>query len=468
MEYRSQTWSVACTVRAPAHITNAFLKHYASLNPEKIYLFFDDPEFIDFDPTIAPGIVISFVCNSSYWHNVPKISPTKNPGVRPKGIEIRQHTNMLYAREIMASDWLLHVDSDELLYAKKEVCAVLSSYPEHVFSICLKNYEAVYTSDVKEGEEFSSNYFKRYFPEKKILAKYYTEELIKLSRGGFWGVETGKSFVRKSPVIFKMSVHRPVPYNPNLVANVKTNDLELLHFEGQSFELFKVKHYLRSKKKVATLMPDRFSKRIEKIDEVIHAGGEEGLKSLYNQFYVMNGEKLLNAIADGFIEEKNWSTSTPSAHDLITNNNPLEEERGQSLSLWQGVLVRTFHNSYLAYDVDARTIISATAYQLSHNKNIYPLEVQTIQGNKSVLFYKTFIEIFYLNDIGALTEKHFTFLKQDACLFEIVNHQDSDYAISLRTNSGFIRVSPNGDVTFDSTDALDWEKLYLKTVLPQL
>lgn len=467
MEYRNTTWSVACTIRAPEHVTNAFLKHYASLNPDRIYLFFDDAEFNTFDSTIAPGKIIAFTCDENYWKNVPKIHPTKNPGVRPSGIEIRQHTNMLYAREIMSSDWLLHVDSDEFLFAKKDVASVLSNYPSHVFSICLKNYEAVYTKAVEAGEEFSTNFFKTYHPDRDTLLKYYSEDIIEFSRGGFWGVETGKSFVRKSPDIFKMSVHRPVPFDPNLIANAKTNDLELLHFEGQSFELFKEKCYLRSKKNVAQLMPDRFSKRLEKIDEVIDLYGDEGLKELYNKFYVMKEEKLSSAINDGFVEEKHWLKDSVVSHDLLASNNPLEEERGQSLSLWQGIIARTFHNTYLAYDTESEKITSVTAFRLSQHKNFIPIEVQIVQDKFSILFYKTFMGAFYLS-LGKRSKYLFSKDKKEATFFKVFTHKQVNYTFSLRSTSGYLKVSPNGEVSFNSQKALEWEMLNLKEVYPQL
>jgi hypothetical protein len=469
MESRNNTWSVACTIRAPQHITDAFLRHYASLNPSKIYLFFDDAAMADYDQSIAPGRVISFICDDHYWRNVPKISPTKQPGVRPSGVEIRQHTNMLYAREIMATDWLLHVDSDEMLFAKKDVKSVLSEFPQHVFSICLKNYEAVYPKVIDVGEEFSTHYFKRYFPEKSILSKYYAEDLVSFSRGGFWGVETGKSFVRKHPEIFKMSVHRPIPLDPNLIANAKTNDLELLHFEGQSYELFKEKCLRRSRKKVATLMPDRFTKRLEKIESVIASNGEHGLKELYKSFYVMDSKTLSEAIADGFVEKKVWNQSQSTTSDLITGNNPLEEERSQRVSLWHGTVIRTFHNNYISYDNEENSISVANAYQLSRPGKFSPLEIQFLQDETAVLFYRTFLEIFYIaqpsidNSNVTVTPR-----KEDALIFKVTRNPYDVSPFFLRAEKGFLRVSPQGHVTFDSPDPLEWESLYIKVVYPQL
>jgi len=467
MKYRNNTWSVACTIRAPEHVTNAFLRHYESLNPDRIYLFFDDPEFAAFDNTIAAGKIICFTCDDEYWKNVPKIFPTKNPGTRPAGIEIRQHTNMLYAREIMSSSWLLHVDSDELLFAKKEVGSVLASYPDNVFSICLKNYEAVYTREVNPGDEFSTNFFKTYYPDRDTLLNYYSDDIVDFSRGGFWGVETGKSFVRKGHDIFKMSVHRPVPNDTNLIANAKTYDLELLHFEGQSFELFKEKCYLRSKKNVALLMPDRFSKRLKKIEDTINQQGDKGLRDLYEKFYIMNRKQIESALSDGFIEEKNWSSSPISRYNLLPSNNPLEEERGQSLSLWQGILARTFHNSYLAYDMETGEITTATAFKLCHNKKIIPVEIKIIENKFSILFYRTFMDIFYLS-IDKNSDSLFSQEKKNATFFELLDHKQAIYTFSLRSTSGYLKVSPNGSVIFDSPQALEWEKLCLKVVYPQL
>lgn len=467
MENRDNTWSVACTIRAPQHITDAFLRHYASLNPNKIYLFFDDATMSDYDASIAPGRVITFICDDYYWANVPKIPPTRQPGVRPSGVEIRQHTNMLYAREIMSTDWLLHVDSDEMLYAKKDVKSVLSGFPDNVFSICLKNFEAVYSKSPKVGDEFSTQYFKRYLPEKNILSKYYPDDLISFSRGGFWGVETGKSFVRKAPEIFKMSVHRPVPLNPSLITNAKTNDLELLHFEGLNYELFKEKCLRRSRQKVATLMPDRFSKRLEKIESIISTEGERGLEKLYESFYVMNEKTLAEAISDGFIEKKPWNDTKNTIIDHITGNNPLEEERSQRLSLWHGTIVRTFHNNYLAYDTEKLAISVANGYQLSRLGKFTPIEIQFLDVDRAVLFYKTFLNIYYIKK-PTTPDVTVTPNKQHAEIFEVIRTSDAPGLFFLKTATGFLRVSPQGSIAFDSQEPLEWESLYSKVIYPQL
>jgi len=356
-----------------------------------------------------------------------------------------------------------------MLFAKKDVKTVLSEFPRHVFSICLKNYEAVYPKIIGVGEEFSTHYFKRYFPEKSILLKYYAEDLISFSRGGFWGVETGKSFVRKHPEIFKMSVHRPIPLDPNLIANAKTNDLELLHFEGQSYELFKEKCLRRSRKKVATLMPDRFTKRLEKIESVIASSGEQGLKDLYKSFYVMEPSTLAEAIADGFVEKKVWNKSQSDVSDLVTGNNPLEEERSQKISLWHGTVIRTFHNNYLSYDSEDSNISVANAYQLSRPGKFQPLEVQFLKNEKAILFYRNFLEIFYVSQ-PSMQDKVVTFKpnKDGILIFDVVRTPEYTDSFFLKTINGFLRVSPQGHITFDSPDPLDWENLSAKSVYPQL
>lgn len=467
MEYRNQTWSVVCTARAPEHIINSFIKHYASLNPDKIYIFFDDAQFASYDQHIAPGKVIPFICDDSYWATVPKIPPTKNPGVRPDGVEIRQHTNMLYAREIMSSDWLLHVDSDELVRTKRTVASVLSELPEHVFSVCLKNYEAVYTKEVEIGGEFDTPYFKRYLPNREVLAKYYAPELINFSRGGFWGVETGKSFVRKSPVVFKMSVHRPVPFDTSLISNIKTNDLELLHFEGQSYDLFKEKSFLRSRKKVATLMPDRFSHRLEKIEQVYAAHGDAGLRRLYNDFYVMSERKIEAAISDGFVQKKPFKSESNSKYLFAPSINPLEEERNQQLSLWQGTILRTFHNSYLAFDNERGHVVGASIAQLTRLTSMLPIEIAFINETEAMLFYRNFSEMSYLA-APINSSLQVTSFKRDATIFSISSEMDTRRQFALRTDMGYLRTSPNGEVRVNSSEPREWEMLYPKVIYPQL
>jgi hypothetical protein len=79
MEYRNQTWSVVCTARAPEHIINSFIKHYASLNPDKIYIFFDDHNFASYDQHIAPG---KLYLSSAMIHTGPPFRRSTLPKTR--------------------------------------------------------------------------------------------------------------------------------------------------------------------------------------------------------------------------------------------------------------------------------------------------------------------------------------------------------------------------------------------------
>jgi len=77
------------------------------------------------------------------------------------------------------------------------------------------------------------------------------------------------------------------------------------------------------------------------------------------------------------------------------------------------------------------------------------------------------MDIFYLS-IDKNSDSLFSQEKKNATFFELLDHKQAIYTFSLRSTSGYLKVSPNGSVIFDSPQALEWEKLCLKVVYPQL
>lgn len=454
------SWSVAVTARAPAYQVNEFLEHYVGLGADRVFLFFDDENYVDFDRDKFSGVVIPFVCTQEYWNTVYKAPPMSDRVGRPDAVEIRQGVNALFAREIMHSDWLLHVDIDEFIYVKKDVSEVLSSYPDSVFSVLLRTLEAVYPDVRSPGAETDTVYFKKSVAQKDLLRQIYSEEILQCATNGLWGTIIGKSFIRKHPEVKSMSVHWPTPVDSSLSVNVPTYYIDLLHFEGQSFDLFKEKCLLRIFKNVAKHMPGTYKVRLGICKREYEKNGDSGLLDVYKQFYVMDEETLEKAMGLGIVVKLNWSLGKVSPEKLLINN-PIFD-LGARISNWSGSILRTTHNTYLAVDIPSKNVVAATAVDILTKRTLSPLEVETYE-NSARLFCKIEEKIIGFEVIDGKLKACANPI--EACLFGM--HRQGA-KIFLKHDSDYVSVSPAREVTVNKGKASTWEGLTVKNICPQL
>ncbi|WP_282182490.1 glycosyltransferase family 2 protein [Aliiroseovarius marinus] len=108
------SWSVVSTVREPLSLVLAFACHHLSLGAKTVHLFFDDPN----DAAAAvmakiPGVDVT-LCDAAHWQ---ALGHEKRPAWQTR----RQTLNAnLVARE-QRTDWLLHADADEFLWAPEGI-----------------------------------------------------------------------------------------------------------------------------------------------------------------------------------------------------------------------------------------------------------------------------------------------------------------------------------------------------------
>jgi hypothetical protein len=456
-------WSVVSTVRAPKHQVDQFIKHYLSLGADKVYVCFDDPEFAEYDAELFGDKVVSVVCDPWYWANVKRVNPYLGSHQRPGTVEIRQHINMLAARQKMESEWLLHVDVDELVYARKPVADVLSEFPESVFSVVLRTLEAVYDRVPEIGEDFKTHLFRKFTRNDSVLDKFMDSEVKAVSWGGYWGVTIGKTFVRKEPEILRMSVHRPVPVNSNLFENVETDYLDMLHFEGQSFPAFKEKSLLRIQKDVAKLMNARFKKRLGLIKEYFDKSGDDGLLDVYKKFYVLSGDALKDAMSLGFVVSIKWDEYKGVADDAAPLNNPVHH-RGQSISSWQGDILKTAHSGYLAIN-NSHVVASYDPSALTKAAlRLIPVEI-FINNSSATLVAREEAGNLY----GEVREDGSILMQADiekVSKFDVLDR--GEIGICLSHDGKYVCAAKNGGVLADRESPSAWETFQVRRVFPQV
>jgi hypothetical protein len=111
----------------------------------------------------------------------------------------------------LSADWLIHIDTDELLWCGDSIFDLLNSISKDVDYITVKNYEAVYTSDDLENPFLQTNTF---------ISSDMT------------AYDSGKSIGRISSKLEFRGAHAFTGQHQN----IETKRAVVLHFESATFE----------------------------------------------------------------------------------------------------------------------------------------------------------------------------------------------------------------------------------------
>lgn len=291
-------WSVVCTVKSTEIYLTRFIEHYAKLGAYEIFIYFDDPARTDHCRDTAAHKVVITICDSAYWGE--KV-------VKNENIESRQILNFLDAKSKTKSDWLLHVDVDELLFARAQVSKVLSKLPDTTFSVLVKPLEAVWENPPHTHNVFDTPWFRRALSYRKldVIERVFAPEIASLTRNGLFGHLRGKSFTNTHHDIARAGIHFCKPKNKALDCNVNTKHLDLLHFEAMTYEDWKQRALARMSGQIVALrMSDSRKIQMALIASTYKTQGDQGLLELYNAMNVFNPSQLRDARRLGFVVER--------------------------------------------------------------------------------------------------------------------------------------------------------------------
>jgi hypothetical protein len=295
LQFASGSWSVVSLIRAPEEYVSQFVSHYLRMGAERIFVFLDDPNMASIGPQQHDQRLEAAVCDEAFW--------AENGG-RPIAIESRQGRIVRRAQQECATEWLLHVDVDELLFSTESVEARLATLEPDVFSALVRPIEAIYERVPERPEEvFATRWFKRNTQIGDVLRNVYGD-ISGLSRGGLFGHVHGKSFFRAAVPIKHFSVHEPRPHAANMKVGVPLTGMELLHYDAMTPDVWKEKFSRRlSGQLVAQGMAPKRIAQLQTIAASIDMGSSE-LLSLYKRMHVFPTARLAFPVAEGMVVER--------------------------------------------------------------------------------------------------------------------------------------------------------------------
>ena len=265
-----------------------FVYYHLNLGMDRIFLYFDDPADSALSCFSDQSRVTCIRCDSAHWAGVKE--ENRQQVIQRQAINATRALQM--ARELNL-DWLLRIDSDELLYCPYGLHRVLSAAPPEQDWIRFHSLEAV-PRTLMPTDSFRSRFFRvlprpRHRWQKRFrlaqglgCGKYFLEGRY------FRGHQVGKAAVRTSADPYRINPHKPLFYGEKRKPFLKHN-ARVLHFESNDFESWHRKMFRwlpqdwQKNPRAVTL-----TSQLKRVAEIVDRGGpdqEQQLKELYKQFY---------------------------------------------------------------------------------------------------------------------------------------------------------------------------------------
>jgi hypothetical protein len=293
---------IVTTLQAPLHETLMFVNYHLNIGVDHLYLFFDDPTDAAADALARRSRVTSVRCDLEYWN--------RDDSPRPSSIIERQKVNARAGLDLARRaglDWIVHIDSDELLYSEKRFDELLADVPEGVQALKFPTMEGVldrleYDRPFEEISQFKVH------PAtlgKKLLVT--PEERTRLSRdaaafrrklrcarllgcatapaeGYLRGHIEGKSAVRTNADVQGLDCHEPIPTARDTIRATVADRAWLLHFDCRGFAGWKEK-WQRLNRHGAEWMSAHRRRNVERFAAISETGADSRLSALYEELY---------------------------------------------------------------------------------------------------------------------------------------------------------------------------------------
>lgn len=218
-------WGLACTLKATAEQTCAFVAHHLSLGATEIWLFFDDPA----DPTadrIARIPKVRVVrCDDAHWRRI---------GERPDRHQNRQSRNMKFAYRRTKLPWLGHIDVDEYLLPVRPVGEVLAAVPADHLELRMAPWEALHDRGLPD-DIFTARAFRAALRgrDKATLRELAFGSHAAAMAEGVLSHAVGKCFFRTAVEGLSPRLHGAFMNGERLRGRPQNADIALLHFHAE-------------------------------------------------------------------------------------------------------------------------------------------------------------------------------------------------------------------------------------------
>jgi hypothetical protein len=227
------------TVRAPLADLKMFVNYHLNCRVDRMFLFFDDPADASIEYFHNDNRVTCIRCDAAHWAS--SQLPDK------PSIEERQVYNATLALRWAANegfDWVIHIDSDELVFASgRDLKGYLERIADCFDAVTFPTLEAL------PNKRYSKHFFEEIHWFKTYKARVPLAEVIARRMGchrafkyGYFRAHiAGKTATRVRSPVARVGIQSPIARNgAELNIEVSAN-VFLLHFDCCTFEDWKLK-----------------------------------------------------------------------------------------------------------------------------------------------------------------------------------------------------------------------------------
>jgi len=301
--------ATATTIKAPIGQTLNFVRYHLRSGIDHMFLYFDDPE----DPSISrlqsEGRVTCIPCDEAHWE-----SQGVAPDASVQARQMRNATRAFQRARAAGFEWLVHVDADELLYAKNALLELFTESPaeadilvfptkeavpqdvhyEHPFQeISLFKYDP--SSHLIQGSIFKSNVQRRVRRVSSVTWQYRRRLLRKMGfdhptllQSFLLGHTNGKAATRTSVPASNIGNHRPQVDMKRPLRVYTLSRGAVLHFDCMGYDHWREKWKSRIEG-VANFDTGRFREDRKRLLTMFRTAAqtknEKQLQNLYTQLY---------------------------------------------------------------------------------------------------------------------------------------------------------------------------------------
>ena len=295
------TWGIVATVREAPDVIEKFVAHHLIIGANEITLYFDDPN----DPALSRVAhldrVTAIACDTEHWSFQ-----------RPAAHQRRQKHNANEAYRSARTDWIIHIDADELISSKQPVGEILSRQKPEVRVVRLGPAEAFVNP-----KDAGLSIFRLPLPTNKRGARIGAEAYgieYPLLRQGFLSHVAGKHFTRSAVDGLVLSIHGP-KLNGLRANGDSQDDMLLLHLHGGNETDWLAKVHRRMETGVyraATNDARRGARQLDgrglnaHLQNIFDTDGTDGLRAFFRRVSVFDRAKRKLRRLDLLIKKRLW------------------------------------------------------------------------------------------------------------------------------------------------------------------
>ncbi len=224
------------TVRAPVKDTLAFAWYHLNVAIDHVFLFLDDPGDPATPELSKSDRITCIPCDGAHWRS------TGSP--RPGVIEDRQRANANVALDRVREwgfDWIIHVDSDELIHPGRNLREVLDEVPVRFGAVRFQLMEAVpKTLECDLAFTDMSLFRVQVDPTREEAAREAGCSEAFVHGRYLRGHKSSKVAVRTELDVLDLGIHKP-SLRSGKVLVLDSPEISLLHFDSRGFTPWKRK-----------------------------------------------------------------------------------------------------------------------------------------------------------------------------------------------------------------------------------